>query len=149
MSSTLAGIYYENNRMNIFNVGDSRVYRISSGVLSRLTEDDAVAYKLYRDGVISEREIETHPQKNVLTNYFGNNPIDFFVHYKEDYDFDGQNAYLVMSDGISDFVSDKRIEELAKMDIDGLDKIRLLIGEAMKNGSNDDISIVLVEIQND
>ena len=35
------------------------------------------------------------------------------------------------------------------MDIDGLDKIRLLIGEAMKNGSNDDISIVLVEIQND
>lgn len=147
MSSTMAGVYYENKRMHIFNVGDSRVYKSVDGVLTRITYDDAVAYKLFKDGVISEREIETHPQKNVLINYFGNNSHDFNVHYYEDLDFDKKVSYIIMSDGISDFLKDEKISEITALNIEGFDKIRLLVGESMNRGCNDDVSVVLVEVE--
>lgn len=144
LSTTFAGIYF-NEQMNFFAVGDSRIYKVKDNNVTQITNDDTVAYQLFRDGVIKEHEIENHPQKNVLTNYFGNNDEQFKVQVYEDSDF-ANATYFIMSDGISDYVPKERLYELMTKNVDGFDLIRLIVGEAMNQGSSDDTSIIILEV---
>ncbi len=144
MSTTFAGIYF-NEILNIYSVGDSRVYKVKDNEVKLLTTDDTVANQLFLDGVINEHEKLTHPQRNVLVNFFGNNDDQFKVEHIEDNDFK-KATYILMTDGISDYVPKERLEELMKMEIDGFDMMRLLVGEAMQNNSSDDTSIIILEV---
>ena len=143
LSTTFAAIYY-NNGMNIYSVGDSRIYKVKDGKVTLLTQDDSLAYQLYLDNVITYDEIFNHPKKNVLVKYFGNNDEQFKIQTLQDDDY--KNAlYIIMSDGISDYIEPSKLEEIMTKNIDGFDMIRLIIGEAVKNNSNDDISIIVLE----
>lgn len=144
MSTTLACLYF-NEAMNIFSVGDSRVYKVKNGVVTQLTVDDTVANQLFKDGIISEKEIETHPKKNVLLNFFGNSDDQFSVQKYVDEDFENA-TYFIMSDGISDYIPKERIETLMLTNCDGIDILRILVGEAINNNSSDDISIIVLEV---
>lgn len=145
MSTTFAGLYFKDNQMNIFSVGDSRIYKSKDNKVELITSDDTVANKLFHDGVINENELATHPQRNVLLNYFGNNDEQFNVQFYQDTDFH-KATFVIMSDGISDYVSKERIDEILKMDIDGFDLLRLLVGEAVSNNSSDDTSVIVLEV---
>jgi serine/threonine protein phosphatase PrpC len=52
-------------------VGDSRLYFFSDGRLIARTEDHTAVAQLVRDGVISEEEAGTHPERNKVSNCLG------------------------------------------------------------------------------
>ena len=81
----------------------------------------------------------------VLINYFGNNDEQFKVQAYEDNDF-ANATYFIMSDGISDYIPKERLYELMTKNVDGFDLIRLIVGEAMNQGSSDDTSIIILEV---
>lgn len=145
LSTTFAGIYFK-DQMNILAVGDSRVYKVKDGEVNQITSDDTVANQLFLDGVLNYEESLNHPQKNVLVNYFGNNDNEFRIQSYEDNDFN-RATYFIMSDGISDFIPQERLFEIMKSPIDGFDKLRLMVGEALVNNSNDDLSLIILEVE--
>ncbi len=57
----------ETDQLAVVNVGDSRIYLVSDGVLQQLSEDHSLVQSLVRDGKITAEEALTHPQRNVLT----------------------------------------------------------------------------------
>lgn len=52
-------------------VGDSRLYLFSDGSLIARTEDHTAVAQLVRDGIISEEEAGTHPDRNKVANCLG------------------------------------------------------------------------------
>jgi ribonuclease PH len=52
-------------------MGDSRLYLFSDGSLIARTEDHTAVAQLVRDGIISEEEAGTHPERNKVSNCLG------------------------------------------------------------------------------
>jgi serine/threonine protein phosphatase PrpC len=52
-------------------VGDSRLYLFSDGALIQRTEDHTAVAQLVRDGIITEEEAGSHPERNKVSNCLG------------------------------------------------------------------------------
>lgn len=68
MATTLTFVAFHSGGCFIAHIGDSRVYyvRPGAGIVYR-TEDHSLVNALVRAGVITEKEAETHPDRNVIT----------------------------------------------------------------------------------
>jgi protein phosphatase len=55
----------------VFNVGDSRTYRLSQGRFGQLTVDHSEVQELVDTGQITEQQARTHPRRHVVTRALG------------------------------------------------------------------------------
>lgn len=129
----------------VINLGDSRCYSYSqdSGLV-RQTIDQSYVELLYENGRISKKEMQSHPQKNMLINAVGINP-DVSEIQDKIIDNSSYSILLLCSDGLYNMVSD---EDIAKVLSDkGLDvqaKADTLIKMALDAGGNDNIAVSIM-----
>ena len=71
MGSTVVALKIDRDEAELAWVGDSRGYLFRDGELTRLTTDHSYVQYLFAQGQISAEEMETHPQRNVLTQTLG------------------------------------------------------------------------------
>jgi serine/threonine protein phosphatase PrpC len=130
-----------------FNVGDSRVYTWSDGVLTQLSVDHSAVQEMVDAGLISRADAEKHPERNVITRAIG---ADEFV----DADVwllpaSGAQAFLICSDGLTKELDDVTIARLLATDIhltvDGRSTADILVDAAIEHGGRDNVSVVYVE----
>lgn len=112
-ATTLTAALVGENETLIINVGDSRTYYFTDGELFQVTKDDSLVWKLfYRNGKGKYKKDELRFLKlnGVITKYIGD------IHYfKINTYMVNNNSYdglLLLSDGVTDIVSDKRIQEI-------------------------------------
>ncbi|MEJ2697324.1 MAG: protein phosphatase 2C domain-containing protein [Candidatus Sulfobium sp.] len=67
LGTTVAGIFFSDSKAFLLNCGDSRVYE-SNGSVRKITRDDSLVQELVDSGTITEEEMRTHPQKNIITS---------------------------------------------------------------------------------
>lgn len=136
--------YDDEDHIAVLNVGDSRVYLLADGVLTRLTEDHSLVETLVREGRISAEEAEHHPQRNVITRALGVEAlvvVDAWLLRPCDGD-----RLLLCSDGLFGEVGEDRIAEILADD-DGPDILaRRLTAEADASGGRDNITVVVVDV---
>jgi protein phosphatase len=126
-------------------VGDSRAYVLRGDTLEQLTDDHSLVAELVRRGELSASDAEVHPQRSVITRALGTDPdvdVDAFTIHPEPGDI-----YLLCSDGLSDMVAGKAIEQVLlanRSDLDGTAKA--LVRAANRGGGDDNITAVLFEI---
>jgi len=126
-------------------VGDSRAYLLRDGELQQVTDDHSLVAELTRAGKLSEEEAETHPQRSVITRALGTDPdVDGDVFTVEPQSGD---VFLLCSDGLSDMVDDRRIEEILRKNRRDLDKAaQALVRAANRSGGEDNITMLIFEI---
>jgi len=137
--------YDDEEQLAILNVGDSRVYLLASGVLTRLTEDHSLVETLVREGRISAEEAEIHPQRNVLTRALGVEPlvvVDAWLLSPCDGD-----RLLLCSDGLFNELDEDRIAELLAETDEPEVVARRLAAEAEAAGGRDNITTVVVDVE--
>lgn len=71
MGTTLIIAVFIGNVMYIGHVGDSRVYLVRSEHIKRVTNDHSYIEELIRNGSLTRKEAENHPNKNVITRALG------------------------------------------------------------------------------
>jgi len=59
------------DQLMVFNIGDSRVYRLAGHRLEQLTVDHSEVQELVLAGVITREQARTHPRRNVVTRALG------------------------------------------------------------------------------
>lgn len=127
----------------VANVGDSRLYVIQKQI-QQVTKDHSLVQEMVRLGEIDAEEARNHPDKNIITRALGAEKtvdVDFF-----DMKLEPGSTILMCSDGLSNMVEDKKIEEIIlNPDEDILWKGTTLVQEANRNGGKDNIAIILVE----
>ena len=124
-------------------VGDSRAYLYRRGDFSQVTEDHTVAGELATLGQITKEEVDSHPQRHMLTRTLG---LTRFV------DVDGfevrlenGDRLLLCSDGLTEMVDDEAIAKLISNSTPD-DVAWALIEAANAAGGVDNISVVVVDV---
>ena len=145
MGTTFAGIVFTNEKMYVVNVGDSRVYRIRGNSVNQLTEDHTLVMELLKGGAIAEDQVENHPISHMLTRSLGPTPN---VDVDCDLITDGpvqSDKYLICSDGLYNLVHENEFVDIVNNNsLD--DSVQKLIDLANQRGGTDNITIVLIDI---
>ena len=149
MGTTLALIVVSNSLIQPYNIGDSRIYTLQNGQLSRVSEDHTLAAQKVRMGLITEEQAELDCDKNKLTRYLGVFEDEMTVEAVE-YDplhiGDIDYRILLCSDGLTDMVTERRIEIILDTVNDAWEAVKLLVDEALKNGGRDNVTCIIVDI---
>ena len=124
-------------------IGDSRAYLYRDNELTQITEDHTVAGELASLGQITQEEVDSHPQRHMLTRTLG---LTRFVDVDEfDLALEAGDRLLLCSDGLTEMVDDERI---AKIVSDGApdDVTWALVEAANTAGGVDNISVVVIDV---
>ena len=71
MGTTCTAIAIIDRRLYFAHVGDSRLYFVRSGSISRLTRDHSYVARLVETGLVRSEDAESHPQRHILTAALG------------------------------------------------------------------------------
>ena len=126
---------------HFIHAGDSRAYLLRDDMLSQLTTDHSVVQVLVDRGDITASEAKTHPQKNLITRAVGaDEDIEFDCF---SIDLQPDDAILLCSDGLYNFVSDKELVALCGVCLRAQD-VSPLVNKANENGGGDNITAAIL-----
>lgn len=148
LGTTLSMILMFNNEYYIGHVGDSRIYKIADEI-EILTEDHTLVNQKYKEGKITEDEIETDEERNVLLQCIGASrkvePQFINGTFKKD------DVFMLCSDGFRHEISQN--EMLESLSFDNLkDKnsinieIAKLIDRAEQRKEEDNITAAVIKV---
>jgi PPM family protein phosphatase len=128
----------------VFNVGDSRTYRIEDGVMRRVTVDHSVVQEMVDAGLLRAEDAERHPDSNVITRAvgFGEPPApDWWT-----LPLRAGDRYIVCSDGLTKELGDAGIARIAARVPNAQDLAERLVGDAVVAGGRDNVTIVVLQV---
>ena len=141
--STLAMICIENDIVNVFHIGDSRIYYYNGGTLRQLTEDHTLAVSKLKANIYTEEEARTSPDSHKLTTFLGADKRDVGLKASAHEPFDiSDGILLICSDGLTDMCSDEEIADILKQDT--ASPAQALVEKALSNGGEDNVTCVVV-----
>jgi serine/threonine protein phosphatase PrpC len=147
MGTTLTTMVLKDDNVYYGHVGDSRLYLIRNGAqqMEQLTEDHSLVAKFVREGKLTPAEA-AEEDSNVLEQALGCVP---HIHIDVgDYSALQQgDILLISSDGLTDLVSDGKIREIVLSSPSLEDACHRLITKANQNGGKDNITVVLVGLE--
>lgn len=128
----------------VFNIGDSRVYRLRGGELEQLTVDHSIVQELVDAGQITREEADTHPHANVITRAVG-----FHEAPVPDYraiPLEAGSRILVCSDGLTKELTPYGIRHFLLANPRPQSAARQLMDAALGNGGRDNVTVVIVDV---
>lgn len=71
MGTTCTALVLRGRQLFFAHVGDSRLYLVRDGSISRLTRDHSYVGRLVESGMVRPEDAEKHPQRHILTGALG------------------------------------------------------------------------------
>jgi PPM family protein phosphatase len=145
MGTTVAGVALVDQGGSphwlVFNVGDSRVYRVADGAVLQLTVDHSEVADLVAAGTITAADARTHPLRNVVTRSLGTMPApapDTWLLPAEPGD-----RFLICSDGLYAELDDRQIATVLAGAAGLAEGAQALVDAAVDAGGRDNVTVVL------
>jgi serine/threonine protein phosphatase PrpC len=142
MGTTFAGLLLLERCAVVAHVGDSRVYRLRDETLERLTRDHSLANQLVERGYLKPEEVASFPRRNVITRAVGTHEtveVDTKI-----VDVRSGDAFLLCSDGLHGELDDDEIAAIVRASARPAAAVEQLIHCANQKGGPDNITVVLV-----
>ncbi len=145
MGTTVSAMIRVGSQMVIAHIGDSRIYRLREGVLEQITNDHTFVQRLVDSGRITPEEAAVHPRRSVLMRVLGDvdaePEIDTHV-----VDTQPGDRWLLCSDGLSGYVSERDIAETL-LTVDDVELVcHKLITQTLSEGAPDNVTVVVVRV---
>ncbi len=145
MGTTLTAVYVGEEEVVVAHVGDSRAYRLRDGGLERLTDDHSLVDELIRQGRLTAEEAVEHPQRSVITRALGpEGSVE--VDVRSDRARAG-DVYLLCSDGLTTMLDERQLTTLLLANAHLRDAGEALIAAANEAGGRDNITVVLLRLE--
>ena len=128
----------------VFNIGDSRLYRLAQGSLAQVTVDHSYVQELVDAGRLRPQEMRAHPDRNVVTRALGSldaPQADFWLFTPEI-----GERYLLCSDGLTTEVEPGQIAGVLSDFADPGAAAQMLVSTAVRAGGRDNVSAVVVDV---
>ncbi len=129
----------------VFNVGDSRVYRVAENRIHQVTRDHSEVRELLDAGLLEPSEVAHHPLRHVITRSLGTDPgpePDVWVLAPTP-----GETFVVCSDGLSGELDDRDIMLLTRQHPDPQRTADALVAAAVQAGGHDNVSVVVVAVE--
>lgn len=143
MGTTLVVGVFQEGRLLLGHIGDSRCYRLRGGELAQITKDHSLLQEQMDAGLITPEQAAVSTNKNLVTRALGVEDavlLDVNEHRVEPGDI-----YLMCSDGLSDMVDNAGIAQILASDVTLEEKSVQLVDAANANGGRDNITVMLAQ----
>ena len=113
-ATTLTCAIINDTHTVIANIGDSRAYTVKNNRIEQITKDDSVVWYYYEQGELTKEELRFHRENSLITKCIGpdyNIQPEITVIENDSYD-----GILLFTDGVTDCLSDSKIQKLVHSD---------------------------------
>lgn len=145
MGTTLTLGWLVDDLLHVAHAGDSRLYLLRGGRLSRKTTDHSFVEELRQKGHLSSSEAAASPFRNVVTRSLSVSGASENLEFQSIPVLVG-DRFLFLTDGISDALRDKAIESAAKLARSPNELSAWLVQSAKSSGATDDLTCVVLDI---
>jgi protein phosphatase len=146
MGTTCTAIVVLGRQLYFAHIGDSRLYLVRQGKISRITTDHSYVGRLVENGLLRPEDAEKHPQRHILTSALGvgaeivpdtpPSPIDLEV----------DDVLVLCTDGLWAVTGDQEVEAAAST-ASLSEACRDLVEEAKELGGPDNITVQMLRIK--
>ncbi len=145
MGTTLTAVYVGEHDVAVAHVGDSRAYCLRDGRLLRLTDDHSLVDELVRQGRLTPEEAVEHPQRSVITRALGPE-VEVEVDTRSFAGRDG-DIFLLCSDGLTTMLEEAQLAAVLLAHPRLRDAGEALIAAANEAGGRDNITVILLRLE--
>jgi len=144
MGTTTSALAVRNGEGWFAHVGDSRIYRVRKDEIKQLTEDHSLVASMVREGLITPKEAETHPRRNVLQRSMGV-AEDVEIDVQGPFELQEGDTFILCSDGLHGLVKEPELKEVAKFPIEKAadDYVKL----ALARGAPDNVTVIVARVE--
>ena len=144
MGTTTSALAVRNGEGWFAHVGDSRIYRVRQDEIKQLTEDHSLVASMVREGLITPKEAETHPRRNVLQRSMGV-AEDVEIDVQGPFELVEGDTFILCSDGLHGLVKEPELKEVAKLPIEQAadDYVKL----ALERGAPDNVTVLVARVE--
>jgi serine/threonine protein phosphatase PrpC len=130
-------------RWMVFNVGDSRVYRLYDGLLEQLTVDHSAVQELIEQGRLTLEQSMTYSGRNVITRAIGaeDSAADYWL-----MPIVNGERLLACSDGLTRELNDAAIRAVLIGTATPEQAAQELVRRAVEYGGRDNVTAVVVDV---
>lgn len=147
MGTTVTGVVLTTAsppRWVVFNVGDSRVYRVADGAVEQLTRDHSEVRELVDAGLLDPADVPHHPMRHVITRSLGvsrdvapdtwERPVE------------AGEWLVVCSDGLTNEIDDDHLRRVVEDAADPQSAADSLVAAALEAGGRDNVTVVVLAV---
>lgn len=144
MGTTCSALVIKGDQAYFAHVGDSRIYLVRGDAISQITDDHSLVASMVREGLLTPKEAEVHPRRNVLQRSMGvADQVE--VDVKSSMPVQPGDTYILCSDGLHGLVREDEMREVCRMPVD--DAAQEFIKRALERGAPDNVTVILARIQ--
>ncbi len=140
MATTIVAVLFEDENYEIAWVGDSRVY-LWDGQLHLLTRDDSYVEILFDNGHISLEDLDTHPDRNVISQALGIVRKDIEIHSNKG-TIQKNQQLLICTDGLFGVIKEKGLIKQLQNHQSLEELTNNLVQRAVDKGGSDNITLM-------
>lgn len=144
VGATLVALLVHENHYACIWSGDSRLYLMRDGVMTRLTRDHTEVQQLIDSGALSEEEARLWPRKNVITRAIG--VFDTPEHDILAGQVQPGDVFLLCSDGLTEHLDDLDLQDFLISGANDTPQVicNALIWETLERGARDNVTAVIL-----
>ena len=147
MGTTIAGLALVSaggsEHWMVFNVGDSRVYRMIDGQLDQLTVDHSEVQELVLSGQLTREAARRYRRRNVVTRSLGSDLADAIDSWV--FPPTPGERFLICSDGLTGEVREEDIGACLRLVVDPQEAAEALLQRAIEAGGSDNVTVLVVD----
>lgn len=143
MGTTAVCAVHHDGKVFVAGMGDSRAYLIRGEAVDQLTIDHSVAQALVSCGALSAEEARVSPYQHVLHKFLGCANLNEGAEVRP-FEPRRGDRLLLASDGLTNHVHADDLRTGAKAHADPQDWAESLVALALKRGSRDNVTCVVV-----
>lgn len=144
MGTTAVVFMFRQGQSWCAHVGDSRLYRLRSSKLEQITEDHTWVARAMKAGDLTPDQARTHQWRHVLSQCLGRKDLQQVD--VQMMDVQPGDRLLLCTDGLTEELSDNLISSYIQPRLDGEEAAAMLIESAKEKGGRDNITVVIVEV---
>ena len=144
MGTTCVVLAVKGNSVHIAHIGDSRAYRVSTGMITQLTRDHTAVAEMQRRKILTADEARIHPERSVLYRALGTRmPAE--VDYLPAFDLVVGDRFVLCTDGLTNMVEDDKIRDCVEQ-YSPQEACDELVRLANLRGGHDNITLIVVHV---
>jgi len=144
MGTTCSALVIKDDRAYFGHVGDSRIYLVRGEEIHQITDDHSLVASMVREGLLTAKEAEVHPRRNVLQRSMGvADQVE--VDVKSSMPIIAGDTFILCSDGLHGLVKEEEMREVSRLSVD--DAAAEFIKRALERGAPDNVTVIVARVQ--
>src|SRR5579863_6040408 len=145
MGTTCTALAIVDHRLYFAHVGDSRLYLIRGGAISRLTRDHSYVGRLVESGIVRSEDAESHPQRHILTAALGSGREVLPDVPEQPLSLEKGDLLALCTDGLWSMVSEQELAAAMRSGTPA-EASAALVNLALERGGPDNITVLVLRI---